>query len=151
MKRTTAQMLGATHVYSSMEEALPELAALTWGRLADKVIITVGEMRADLLAPAMALAGKDGTVVVTAMGSTETQPVPFSFFDLTMWNKSILGCLYGSRDPRVSVNQLLGLYTDGILKLDELITKTYPLSRVNDAIQAMLDGEVIRAVLTFDS
>ena len=39
------------------------------------------------------------------------------------------------------------MYQAGKLKLDELITATYPLSDINVGYQAMRDGENIRGVL----
>jgi Zn-dependent alcohol dehydrogenase len=39
------------------------------------------------------------------------------------------------------------LYRDGRLRLDELVTATYPLERINEAIAAMRSGEAIRNVI----
>ena len=41
---------GATHTFASMEEALPAMDDLTWGQMADKVIMTVGVVRGDMMA-----------------------------------------------------------------------------------------------------
>ena len=43
--------------------------------------------------------------------------------------------------------KLVELYRQGRLKLDELITRTYPLADVNEAMGALSRGEVLRAVL----
>jgi S-(hydroxymethyl)glutathione dehydrogenase/alcohol dehydrogenase len=45
------------------------------------------------------------------------------------------------------VPRLLGLYRAGKLKLDELVTRTYPLEQVNDAFAALAEGQVARSVL----
>jgi Zn-dependent alcohol dehydrogenase len=42
---------------------------------------------------------------------------------------------------------LLRLYLDGKLMLDELITRTFPLSGANEAFEALGRGEVARSVL----
>jgi Zn-dependent alcohol dehydrogenase len=39
------------------------------------------------------------------------------------------------------------LYADGSFPLDRFVSKRYPLSGVNDAFAAMLEGRVVRAVL----
>jgi Zn-dependent alcohol dehydrogenase len=39
------------------------------------------------------------------------------------------------------------LYMRGKLKLDELVTKTFALDEVNEAMTALEKGEVIRSVL----
>jgi S-(hydroxymethyl)glutathione dehydrogenase/alcohol dehydrogenase len=45
---------------------------------------------------------------------------------------------------------MIHLYQDGKLRLDELITRYYPLDEINEAFRAMEAGEVARSVLTFD-
>ena len=49
-----------------------------------------------------------------------------NLFELAMWNKEIKGTIFGSLNPRADIPRLLGLYRDGQLKLDELITNTLP-------------------------
>jgi S-(hydroxymethyl)glutathione dehydrogenase/alcohol dehydrogenase len=39
------------------------------------------------------------------------------------------------------------MYRAGQLKLDELITKTYPLDAINEGYEAMRDGSNIRGVI----
>ena len=48
-KREKAMEFGATHTFASMEEAMPAVAELTWGQMADKVIMTPGVMYGDLM------------------------------------------------------------------------------------------------------
>ncbi|MCH6556311.1 MAG: alcohol dehydrogenase, partial [Chloroflexi bacterium] len=43
--------------------------------------------------------------------------------------------------------KLVDLYMTGKLKLDELISRRYPLDGINDAFQAMRDGEVARSII----
>ena len=38
----------------------------------------------------------------------------------------------------------------GRVKLDELITKRYPLEKINEAISAVVKGEALRNVIVFD-
>jgi len=46
---------------------------------------------------------------------------------------------------------MVELYRAGDLKLDELITATYPLDQVNQGYQDLLDGKNIRGVILYDS
>ena len=39
---------------------------------------------------------------------------------------------------------------NGKINIDDLITHTLPLERINDALTLMHDGEGIRTVITFD-
>ena len=149
-KRETAQSLGATHTAASMEEATLLVMELTAGLMADKAIITVGQMKGEYIYPAMELVGKCGTVVVTAMGDMNETETKMSPFFLSMWNKEIKGTVFGSGNPRVETPKLLNMYRNGQLKLDELITQTYTLDQINEGYQDMRDGKNIRGVIVFD-
>jgi Zn-dependent alcohol dehydrogenase len=50
----------------------------------------------------------------------------------------------------VDVPRLAEWYRQGRLKLDELITRRYPLERINDALESMERGEALRNVIVFD-
>jgi S-(hydroxymethyl)glutathione dehydrogenase/alcohol dehydrogenase len=73
-----------------------------------------------------------------------------NLFQLAMWNKEIKGTIFGSLNPRADIPKLLGMYRDGQLKLDELITRRYSLSQINDGYEAMRQGENIRGVVVYD-
>ena len=73
-----------------------------------------------------------------------------SFLDMTLYEKQIVGSLFGSGNPRADIPALISLYREGQLKLDELITKTYTLDQVNDGYQDMRDGKNIRGVMVYD-
>lgn len=64
--------------------------------------------------------------------------------------KIVMGSMYGSAQPKITFNRLLNLYKAGKLKLDELISRTYPLEKVNDAFVALGSGKVARSTLTFE-
>jgi aryl-alcohol dehydrogenase len=48
--------------------------------------------------------------------------------------------------PQNFIPQLVDLYAEGRFPFDRLI-KTYPLDRIEDAVQASERGEVLKAVL----
>ena len=58
--------------------------------------------------------------------------------------------VFGAADPRFDIPNLLALYKNGQLKLDELITRTYRLDQINQGYQDMLDGVNLRGVIAFD-
>jgi S-(hydroxymethyl)glutathione dehydrogenase/alcohol dehydrogenase len=68
---------------------------------------------------------------------------------LPLGEKSLIGSLYGSASMIRDVPRLIGLYRAGKLKLDELITRRWPLAQASDAFAALEKGEVARGVLTF--
>jgi Zn-dependent alcohol dehydrogenase len=47
----------------------------------------------------------------------------------------------------VDLPRLIDLYKQKKLKLDELVTRTYALDDVNEAMTALEKGEVVRSVL----
>jgi S-(hydroxymethyl)glutathione dehydrogenase/alcohol dehydrogenase len=150
-KREKAMEFGATHTFASMEEALPAVMELSWGQMADKVIMTPGVLYGDMMALGTQLAGKGGTIVVTAIAPMTQTESSVNLFEMAMYNKEIKGTIFGSLNPRADIPKLLGLYREGQLKLDELITNRYSLDDINVGYQAMRDGENIRGVIVHGS
>jgi S-(hydroxymethyl)glutathione dehydrogenase/alcohol dehydrogenase len=64
--------------------------------------------------------------------------------------KQVVGSLFGSGNPRADIPKLLGLYREGQLDLDGLVTKTYPLEGINEGYKDMRDGKNIRGVLVYE-
>jgi len=149
-KREQAEVFGATHTAASMEEAMELVGEITWGQMAQKAIITVGEGDGQLIAPAMAIIGKGGRVVHTSVAPINETDVQLSLFDLTLMQKQLVGSIFGSANPRYDIPRLLRMYQEGSLKLDELVTRTYDLEDINVGYQAMRDGENIRGMVMYD-
>lgn len=148
-KREKAMEMGATHTYSSIDEAVAAVAELTWGQGADSVILTVGLATGDMIAPCMAMVGKGGTLVVTSITNMMNSDVQLSLFDLAMMNKEIKGTIFGSGNPRFDIPNLLSMYREGALKLDELITTRYSLDQINQGYDDMNAGKNIRGIIEF--
>ena len=148
-KREQAQKIGATHTAASMDEALALVGELTRGRMADAAIITVGVLGGDLLSPALNIVSKDGRLVVTSVAPAHQMDVKVSLFELAMYNKAILGSLFGSASPRTEIPRLMELYRTGDLLLDELVTREYTLDEINVGYDDLEAGRNIRGVLRF--
>jgi S-(hydroxymethyl)glutathione dehydrogenase/alcohol dehydrogenase len=64
-------------------------------------------------------------------------------------DKSVLGCRYGSSQPQRDVRRYVDLYRRGRLKLDELVSASYPLEDMKTAVHDLEAGELTaRGVLT---
>jgi S-(hydroxymethyl)glutathione dehydrogenase/alcohol dehydrogenase len=148
-KREQAQVFGATHTAASIDEALPLVMDLTWGALADKVICTMGVGEGKLLESIMAMCAKGGRVVYTNVAGINDTEVTLNLFNFTLQEKQLVGSIFGSANPRRDIPRLLRLYQEGKLKLDELITKTYPLEDINQGYQDMRDGKNIRGMVLY--
>ena len=62
----------------------------------------------------------------------------------------VLACMrsrYGSSRPKVDILNLIEMYKEGKLLLDELLRRTYPLDRINEAYAALARGEVARSLV----
>ena len=53
-------------------------------------------------------------------------------------------------NPRDDIPRVLGLYENGQIKLDELITRRYTLDEVNQGYEDLRNGHNIRGILVFD-
>lgn len=148
-KRDKALELGATHAFASVDDAWPVVSEITRGQLADACIITTDVAEGEYVLQALSLVGKRGRVVVTAIGHPEEQTISASLFELTLYEKSIKGALFGSSNPQSDIPRLLEAYNLGQLKLDELITREYTLDEINQGYEDMRQGRNIRGIIRY--
>ena len=149
-KREKAMEFGATHTFASIDDALAGLGDVTWDRGYDAVIMTMGTGDGDTLGQAFQLGGKRSRIVVTNLHSTSEASIQIPAIMLTMFEKQVMGSLFGSANIRKDIPRLFELYLQGQLDLDGLITRTYTLDQVNEGYQAMRNGENIRGVILYD-
>ena len=148
-KRSKALEFGATHTAASLEDAQAAISEASWGRMADKVIMSMGIGSGELLAAALAITAKRGRVVVTNIHPALETSANISLLDLTLMEKKVVGSLFGSGNPRADIPKILELYNRGQIDLDGLVTKTYPLEGVNDGYEDMRAGNNLRGVLVY--
>jgi len=149
-KREKAMEFGATHTAASFEEATELVREITWGTMAEKVIMTMSVGSGELLAGALGMAAKRGRVVVTNLHPLMEHTASVSLLDLTLMEKQVVGSCFGSGNARADVPRLLSLWRNGQLDLDGLVTETLPLEGVNDGYESMRNGTTIRTVLVYD-
>jgi S-(hydroxymethyl)glutathione dehydrogenase/alcohol dehydrogenase len=150
LKRDAALALGATHAFADITEATELARSLTNGQGADSAIVTVGVTTGEHVAQAFSAIRKAGTVVVTGIGKLTEVGIPVSLLELTMFQKTIKGALFGACNPTWDILNQAQMYRDGRLKLDELITTTYKLDQVAQGYEDMHAGKNIRGVVLFD-
>lgn len=148
-KREKAMDFGATHTFASIEDATATINDLTLGRMAEKVIITVGDIQGEDIAAALSVTGKGGRAVVTGMGDYSKMDVKLNLFEFTLLQKDLQGAIFGGSNPRVEIPWLLSMYQEGKLKLDELVTNRYKLEDINKGYQDMRDGKNIRGIIEY--
>ena len=89
---------------------------------------------------------RGGTATIVGVGGSD-QMVEFNAFELFFNEKKLVGTTYGSADVRTEFHRLIRLWRYGRLDLEGLITKTAKLDDVNQALEDMQAGRVIRTVI----
>ncbi len=151
MKREKAEELGATHSADGAGEA----HELVWGRLApgvgaDHALVTVGMVDEQVIDDAFRVIRKGGQVTVTGVAARAKKTIHVSGAELTLFQKSIRGSLFGSSNPQHDIPRLLDLYRSGELKLDELVTRRYRLEEINQGYRDLLEGRNLRGVIVHE-
>lgn len=146
-KREVAPTFGATHTAVDAGAALDLVKEITWGVMADRVVLTPGVVPADLVMLALMLLRKGGTCVLTGMAKISDLMVPLSLPDMVSSCKTLKGVLYGEMNPRDAMPKLLSMYEAGTIKLDELVTQKYKLDDINEAMNDLRAGTNIRGVI----
>ena len=102
--------------------------------------------------PALAFAPlrlvRNGGMALQVSGINDPVQVPMPWF---MWNKTYVTPLYGGCVPHRDFPRIFEHYQRGEIKLDELVTRTYRLEQLADAIDDMLAGRNAKGVIVFDS
>jgi Zn-dependent alcohol dehydrogenase len=117
------------------------------GKGADVVVVTVGAIPAyDTAAQYLAPGGKIIMVGMPHSGATSSyQPVMIAASGQAMIG-SKMGDVVIARD----IPWLVDLYQQDRLKLDELVSRTWTLGQINDAIADTKSGAAKRNVIVFD-
>jgi NDMA-dependent alcohol dehydrogenase len=150
LRRETAAKVGATHIAASIDEARGDIAHLTNGQGADVVVLTPSVVTGEILSEGLSITGKGSICVSVGMGELGERPVPIDVGMFALLHKDVRGSLFGGMDPRSAPGKLLGLYKDGLLDLDALIT-TYPLDDIGTALADTMSGLNVRAVVRMDT
>jgi S-(hydroxymethyl)glutathione dehydrogenase/alcohol dehydrogenase len=140
-----AREFGATHAVRP-EDLKALKVELTENRGFDYAFEAVG--RAATFETALRNTRRGGTTVMIGMASPD-EKVELAVHDIFVRERKILGSFYGSADVNVDFHRVLGLWRDGVLDLERMITRRIDLGEINAAFAAMLQGEVIRSVIEY--
>ncbi len=147
-KREFAMTFGATDFVSgSTEEALQKTMELTGGKGVDHALECIG--RQDTIELSFKLLKKGGTATIVGVPKlgTTLNISAFSFLQ----ERKLQGSIMGSVRTAIDLPNLVDLYMQGRLKLDELISKRRPLSEINEGFEDMKTGALARTVVMFDA
>jgi S-(hydroxymethyl)glutathione dehydrogenase/alcohol dehydrogenase len=142
---TLARDFGASHtIEAQTQNVIEAVRELTKGRGADYVFDTVG--LPTTIAQAVECARKGGSIVITGLSRTDTL-ASIPAFPFVMQEKRLIGSVYGSGEPVIDIPKLVELYREGKLKLRELVTHTYRLDQVNEALNTLAGGTDARGII----
>ncbi|HKS92035.1 MAG TPA: Zn-dependent alcohol dehydrogenase [Tepidiformaceae bacterium] len=145
-KLAAAKEFGATDtVDASSTDAVTQVIGLTGGGV-DYAFEAIGLAKTAQQCWQMLKPGGKA-VVVGMIPVGQDVSVPGSEF--IFGEKSILGSFYGSTRQTYDMPWLMELYRQKRLKIDELISRRYRLEEINEAYDALKNGEVNRSVITF--
>ncbi|MEX1021680.1 MAG: Zn-dependent alcohol dehydrogenase [Dehalococcoidia bacterium] len=143
-KLATAKEFGATDtVNAGDEDAVKKVRELTGGGV-DYAFEAIGLKATS--EQAYEMVGRGGTAVVVGMVPPMEQ-ISVSGM-IWMQEKTLKGSFYGSARFHTDMPRILSLYRQGKLNLDGLVSRRYPLDQINEAFDALRNGEVSRSVLT---
>jgi len=145
-----AESFGATHTIlankadKGLLEAAQKVHQMTDGRGADYAFECTAIP--ELGAAPLAMVRNAGTAVQV---SGIEQDINFDM-RLFEWDKLYINPLYGKCRPQVDFPELIKLYQQGDLLLDEMVTRTYALEELQTAFDDMLSGKNAKGVVIFD-
>jgi S-(hydroxymethyl)glutathione dehydrogenase / alcohol dehydrogenase len=147
-KHALAEKFGMTEFVNPREvegDLVPYLVSLTGGG-ADFSFECVGDVKIMRQALECCHKGWGTSVIVGVAGAGEEIATrPFQLVTGRVWKGTAFGGARGRRD----VPKIVDWYMDGKINIDDLITHTLPLAKINDAFDLMHEGASIRSVVTF--
>ena len=147
-RRALAENFGMTHFVNPKEvegDIVPYLVELTGGG-ADHSFECVGNV--NLMRQALECAHKGwgkSTIIGVAGAGQEIKTRPFQLVTGRVWQ----GSAFGGARGRTDVPRIVDWYMEGKINIDDLITHTLPLERINDGFDLMARGESIRSVVLY--
>jgi len=142
-KLELARELGATHVLDGQGDLVESVRDAT-GEGVDFAFECIGNSA--LLAQALKALRRGGTAVAVGLPRADAE-ASVNVVELVTQEKSLKGSIYGSTRHFADIPRLISLYRRGRLPIDRLLGRRYRLTEINDAYQAMLNGEFARAVV----
>jgi S-(hydroxymethyl)glutathione dehydrogenase / alcohol dehydrogenase len=148
-KLQLAQKFGATDSVNAGEgDPASKVMELTGQRGADVTFEVIGLQQT--IDQAFQMARRGGQAILVGVPKMDVMVNVPAAMGFVFSEKQVRGCWYGSSNVHTDVPKLARLYTEGKLKLDELISREISIDQVNEAFDAMQKGEVARSVIEYN-
>ena len=147
-RKAIAETFGMTHFVNPNEvegDLVPYLVDLTKGG-ADYSFECIGNV--EVMRNALECCHKgwgESIIIGVAPAGAEIATRPFQLVTGRVWR----GTAFGGAKGRTEVPRIVDWYMDGKINIDDLITHTMPLDKINDAFDLMHAGKSIRSVVQY--
>lgn len=149
-KLAAARHFGATEtVDMSAENVVERVKALTDRAGVDYSFVVVGGDA--VIGQAVAATAKGGVCTIVALSPAAITSIPVNPTALVLLEKTVQGSFYGSCQVQRDIPRFLAMAEAGQLDLDALVTRTYSLDAINEAVADLVTGKNIRGVIEFSS
>ena len=91
---------------------------------------------------------RGGTAVLIGLGAVG-EKAPIDMVEMVRSQKTIAGSYYGSASPHESFNKIVDFYLKGKIDVESLITRVFPLDRINEGFDALAQGDDGRGIIDF--
>src|SRR4249919_2337164 len=148
-KRAMAEKFGMTHFVNPAEvgrdKVVQAVVDLTGGG-ADFSFECIGNVQTMRQALECCHRGWGESIIIGVAGAgQEISTRPFQLVTGRAWR----GTAFGGARGRTDVPKIVDWYMEGKINIDDLITHTMPLDRINDAFNLMHEGKSIRSVVVY--
>jgi S-(hydroxymethyl)glutathione dehydrogenase / alcohol dehydrogenase len=148
-KRAMAEKFGMTHFVNPDEvgrdKVVQAIVDLTGGG-ADFSFECIGNVEVMRQALECCHRGWGESIIIGVAGSgQEISTRPFQLVTGRVWK----GTAFGGARGRTDVPKIVDWYMEGKININDLITHTMPLDKINDAFDLMHEGKSIRSVVVY--
>jgi S-(hydroxymethyl)glutathione dehydrogenase/alcohol dehydrogenase len=147
-REALGRKFGMTHFVNPKEvegDLVPYLVSLTKGG-ADYSFECIGNVKTMRQALECCHKGWGESVIIgVAPAGAEIATRPFQLVTGRVWR----GTAFGGARGRTDVPKIVDWYMDGKINIDDLITHTMPLDRINEGFDLMHEGKSIRSVVIY--
>jgi S-(hydroxymethyl)glutathione dehydrogenase / alcohol dehydrogenase len=147
LKLEGALRLGATSTVLAHGDGVVEAIRQATDGGADVVIVAVGNTKA--IEDGVESLRPGGRCVVIGAPPTG-QMLSIDPAGLRAQEKSLMGSSYGSCNPPVDFPMFLDLYQAGRFALDDLVSRVYAVSEINEAFENLANGKDLRGLIVFE-
>lgn len=144
-KLALARELGATHlVNASRDDPVERIREITGGG-SDYGFECIGAANTCFQVLESVRPGGTAVVVGSPPFGSKVSIDPLTL----LLDRTLTGCVEGSVIPSVDLPVWVDMYMEGLLPLNKLLSRTYPLEAINQAIEDLLNGVVVKPVVAF--